>query len=374
MTTIADAPPTTGSPAPLPAGFQPIDAFTAAAAAEQAGARLRLVREAATAFRSWFAATGRPDAVVSADLVSLPYPTRFGLFRAHLSPSPFLTITNRLVVVRWSEPDGRRRTLLWEPSDVELGANTPFFARMSKTMPKRLESMVVRFHGTVPQRLAQLGIAPEEVDWLCFDHLHTQDVRRWIGTNSPAPDISPDRPVAPLFPNARLIVQQTELDAIAELHPLQRQWYQPQTYGDLIADRILPVRGDLLLGPGVALLATPGHTIGNHSLVLNTDTGIWVTSENVIATECLTPEHSRIPGVRRHVDTWGFEVILNANTIEATAEQYNSCVQEKSIADRSRRDPRFLQFLPSSELTANRLNPGTSPTFFHGGIHHGSLG
>jgi hypothetical protein len=29
--------------------------------------------------------------------------------------------------------------------------------------------------------------------------------------------------------------------------------------------------------------------------------------------------------------------------------------------------------MPSSELTANRLNPGTAPTFIHGGIRHGSL-
>ena len=372
MTTIADAPTSSRTPAPQPGGFSPIDAFDAANREPQPGVQLRLVREAAARFRTWFASTGMPDAVVSADLVSLPYPTRFGLFRAHLSPAPYLTITNRLLMVRWMDPDGRRRTLLWEPSDVELDANTPFFARLSRTLPKRLEPLVVRYHGSVVQRLAGLGVRPEEVDWITFDHLHTQDVRRWIGTDSPAADISPHRPVEATFPNAKLIVQQAELDALADLHPLQRPWYQPETYADLRRDRILAVSGDLLLGPGVALVTTPGHTIGNHSLVLNTDSGIWVSSENVIATECLTPEHSRIPGVRRHVDTWGVEIILNANTLEATAQQYNSCVKEKTIADRSRRDPRFLQFLPSSELTANRLSPGTAPTFFHGGIRHGA--
>ena len=133
------------------------------------------------------------------------------------------------------------------------------------------------------------------------------------------------------------------------------------------------IDGDVLIGPGVALLSTPGHTTGNHTLVVNTETGIWASSENVIAAECLTPEHSRIPGVRRYTRTWEQEVVLNANTLEDTARQYNSCVLEKSIVDVARADSRFLQFMPSSELTGMVLSPGTSPTFTHSGIFHGTL-
>jgi hypothetical protein len=169
-----------------------------------------------------------------------------------------------------------------------------------------------------------------------------------------------------------MIVQRTELAAMAELHPLQRPWYQPETYADLRPQALLVIDGDVLLGPGVAILATPGHTIGNQSLVLNTSTGVWASSENVIATECLTPEISRIPGLSRWAHRWGQELIINANTIESTAEQYNSCVKEKLIVDRSAADARFLQFFPSSELTRSRLAPGASPTFTHGGIHHRS--
>jgi hypothetical protein len=128
-----------------------------------------------------------------------------------------------------------------------------------------------------------------------------------------------------------------------------------------------------LIGPGVALLSTPGHTLGNQTLVVNTETGIWASSENVIAAECLTPEHSRIPGVRRYTRTWEQEIVLNANTLENTARQYNSCVLEKSIVDAARADSRFLQFMPSSELTGTVLSPGTSPTFTHSGIFHGTL-
>src|SRR5207244_2780953 len=124
---------------------------------------------------------------------------------------------------------------------------------------------------------------------------------------------------------------------------------------------------------GVARPASPAHTIENHTLVLNPDTGIWASSENVIAAECLNPEASRIPGVRRWSRNWGQEVVLNANTIEDTARQYNSCVLEKSIVDRSRVDPRFAPFMPSAELAHNALSPGASPTFVHGGVFHGML-
>ncbi|HSN96989.1 MAG TPA: hypothetical protein VLS89_01785, partial [Candidatus Nanopelagicales bacterium] len=112
---------------------------------------------------------------------------------------------------------------------------------------------------------------------------------------------------------------------------------------------------------------------GNHSLVLHTSSGIWACSENAIAAECLTPEHSRIWGLRRNAAERGVEVVVNGNTLEGHAEQYNSVMKEKSIVDPSRADPRFLQFFPTSELTAHWLSPGTTPTFAHGGIHHGAL-
>ncbi|HVA60219.1 MAG TPA: hypothetical protein VNG13_06750 [Mycobacteriales bacterium] len=334
------------------------------------GARLRRARELAAALRNEFPSTGMPDAVDTFDLVSLPYPTRFGLWRSAVTPAPFLTITNRMLIVRWTESDATPRILLWEPSDVELDANTPYFAELARRMPDRLRRFAVREHGDVLGRLREAGVDPADVDYLAFDHLHTQDVRRWLGTTEPQADISPDRAMPAAFPRARLIVQRDELAAMADLHPLQLPWYQPRTFADLPADRLLPIDGDVLLGPGVALLSTPGHVFGNQSLLLHTATGLWASSENVIAAECLTPEVSRIPGLCRTAQRWGREVVLNANTIETTAEQYNSIVVEKTLVDRSIRDGRFLQFFPSSELTRSRLAPGAGPTFSHGGIRH----
>ena len=344
-----------------------IDAFAAVDTGAPYGAQLRQVREAAAGFRADFLSTGMPQSVVTKDLITLPYPTRFGLWRAALTPSPYLSITNRMLVVQWDD-DGATKTLVFEPSDHELGENTPYFARMNAQTPAAVQKRIVTRHATVLENLSALGIAPEAVDYLAFDHLHTQDVRRWIGTTSPQVGVSGE----PAFPNAKLVVQRDELAAMADLHPLQLPWYQPETYRDLRPDAIAAIDGDVLLGPGVALVATPGHTFGNQSLVLSTNDGIWAVSEDVIAVECMAPEHSRIPGVAKHARTWGREAVLNTNTPEALADQYNSVVKEKALVDRSQRDSRFPQFLPSSELTPSPYFPGTKPTFVHGSIEHRS--
>lgn len=358
------------APPGAPTEFTRIDAFRDSTVCDQIGTQLRLIREEAATFRKWFAATGMPDYVETFDLAAVPYPTEFGLFRAHRTPSPFVTMTNRLVVVRWRD-GSKTKTLLFEPSDVELGENVPFYKALSQRMPRVLRPLGFKRFDSVADYLGRIGIDPREVDYLAFDHLHTQDVRRLVGTRGPAPDLASKGPVFPLFPNARLIVQESELGLLRDMHPIQSPWYQPETYRDLRPEGLLPISGDLLLGPGVALLSTPGHATGNQSLALNTSTGIWAMSENVIAAELLTPELSDIPGVRDSARRWGSEIILNGNTIEATAAQYNSCIKEKIIVDRSVKDGRFLQFFPTSELTPNWVNAGTRPTFVHGKLAHG---
>ncbi|MGH7438013.1 MAG: hypothetical protein ACRENE_20215 [Polyangiaceae bacterium] len=350
-----------------------IDSFRGSSECPAVGEQLRLVREEAPRFRDAFSATGMPEYVESFDLALVPYPTEFGFFRVKSRAAPLLTFTNRLLVVRWRDASGGRKTLLWEPSDVALGRNTPFFAALSERTPGFLQGLGFKHFADPVDHLGRIGIDPGEVDYLAFDHLHTQDCRRLVGTNGPAADLSPSGPVAPLFPRAKLIVQRAEWELVRSMHPWQARWYQAGTYSDLRDGAVQLIEGDVLLGPGVALLSTPGHSSGMMSLALRTSTGIWASSENVIAVEMLTPEHSKIPGVRKSAAEWGVEVVLNGNTIEHTAQQYNSVIKEKSVVDRSAVDDRFLQFFPTSELTRNALMFGTSPTFSVGHLLHGKL-
>ena len=114
------------------------------------------------------------------------------------------------------------------------------------------------------------------------------------------------------------------------------------------------VDGDVELGKGVALVWTPGHTDGNHSLCINTEDGVWVSSENGVAADNWHPHLSKIPGVRKSAEFFGREVILNSNTLEDSIDQYDSMLKEKALADPNKRDPRSqrLPVLGDGELEA----------------------
>lgn len=379
------------SGAPRPATPAPTPTSTRASTPTPGAALAALVASADELKRA-IVASGTPRAVATCDLVTVPYPAAFGLWRAATSPARLLWVTARMLVVQWDDPDGTRRTLLWGASDHEQAVHTPALARVGTRGPRPSRrtgrpragdlapaaarwgsARLVTTHGTVLGHLRALGIAPEDVDYLGFDHLHAQDLRRLIGTTRPAADLgSPEAPVAPWFPRAVVLAQRREWESLRQLHPLQAPWYLPETFRDLPGDRLALVDGEVLLGPGVALVATPGHTAGTMSLVLHTATGVWVCSVNGIAAEAWSPRVSRIPGVRAWSVDWEQEVILNASTLEAAASQYDSMMLERALADPAEDAP-VPQCLPSSELTPHPLAPGLRPTYTHGAITHGTV-
>ncbi|PWI56928.1 hypothetical protein [Sulfoacidibacillus thermotolerans] len=349
----------------LPFPFEPIDLFSEVHQATSSGVQLQRIRETAPHFQTWFRKTGQVSAFYSYDLITLPYPTRYGLWRATQNPAPFLWFTNRMFLVQW-KAHGKTWTLLSEPTDYERAANTPYYANLIDKYGTYVSNrLLAKRHGTVESHLAALGLRPEDIDFITYDHLHTQDIRRWLGTTKPQADWEQNEPLSPYFPNAKLIVQRKEWDLLQTLHPLQKIWYQPATFRDIPRERILLIDGDVLLGPGAALIWTPGHTEGNHSLVVNTETGIWVSSENAISAECLTPGDSSLPGLRNYSKTTGLEVVINGNTLEYTARQYNSLVLEKELADPVPTNSQIRQFFPSSEWTSHPLALGLKPSFRH---------
>ena len=75
-----------------------------------------------------------------------------------------------------------------------------------------------------------------------------------------------------------------------------------------------------------------------------------------------------VAGRRQELD-----VILNSNTPESAGDQYTSMVLERTVVDRVRRAPVFVQMLPSSEIAPSALAPGLTPTLVHGGIESGEI-
>ncbi|HET6612162.1 MAG TPA: hypothetical protein VFG83_09245 [Kofleriaceae bacterium] len=336
------------------------------------GVRLGAVRRAGKKLKDRIASHGPAACVRTFDLITFPYPTAYGLGGAALSPAPYVMMTNRMHLVQVPS-SGAIVNILVNPTDSDRSIAAPFFARQIERYGKLLSRRVLsHLHQSVAGALATAGVAPEDIDFITFDHMHVQDVRGLLGTTAPEPGAVSPTPA--LLPNARLLVHQSELSTFDCPHPLQRTWYVADGVRDVPADKIVALNGDYLVGDGgFALIRTPGHTAGNVSPVLVTDSGLWTVSENGIAVECYAPAESRIPGLRRHARQTGDEVILNANTREATLDQYTSMVLEKTLADAVADNPALPQHFPSSELTASWLAPGLAPTYCHPPITHGEV-
>jgi hypothetical protein len=344
--------------------LRPLDCFAGVRRHPTPSDRLAAIRRQARAFREQMLDGPIARLVRSFDLVKVPYPTRYALRDACSLPTPYVHILNRLLVIQFDTPHGVK-TLLGEPLDRIGNAQTPFFNRLARKVggaQGRLSQLMWPDRNDVADCLAQLGLTPADVDYITYDHLHTQDLRRWLGTDTREA----------FFPRAKLLVMRQEWMSAQGLLPLQADWYCPHGIEGIPADRVVLLDGDVMLGQSVALVHTPGHTEGNHSIVVHTPEGLFVTSENGVSADSYAPDKSDIPGLRRYASVTGAEVVLNGNTLEGSVDQYLSMVQEKEIAGCSERNPDFFNVAPSSEMTAHMLSPGIKPTFYVGELRFGT--
>lgn len=333
--------------------FAPLPALAEARSERVPGLKLERLRRAALLAREAFVSGGPVAALATCDLITFPYPTKFAFSGGAHALSPYVMMRNRMQVVQFRDAGGGLRTLLFNPSDYERGVLAPFYGRLRERYGDFLSQRVMSTrHGSVPGHLEALGLSPGDVDYLAFDHLHIQDLRRWLGDGS----------TPGLFPRARLLVPRAEWECVQHLHPMQAAWYVPDGARGVAGERVVLLDSDAWLGAGAALLMTPGHTVGNMSLAVATREEVFVVSENGVCTESYTPEHSRIPGVRAFAEQLGLEVVLNGNTRESSLDQYSSMIVEKLFAGRSRADGAYVNFHPSSELASSLLSPGLSPT------------
>jgi hypothetical protein len=359
--------------APDTLGIRPIAEFDGVYDVWPRGDRLDAIRDAARQFRQRFAIDeNRVRAVKTVDLASAGYPVEFAFHGAAKGINPFINILNRLVVVQFEDFDGNLKTLAWEPTIAEGAAEAPFYDQLLKRYGEFLSYKVfASFYNTVEEAIARCGITPADVDYVSFDHLHVQDLRLIMGTTRPVMGEAEAR--KPFFPNAKFLFQRKEVDTFKSPHPTQWAWYVPGGMDDVIEDNLVLLDGDVELGKGVAIIFTPGHTDGNHSLAVNTDEGVWITSENGVSADSWHPHQSKIPGIRKYAEFYNREVVMNANTLEDSVDQYDSMVKEKAIADPNRRDPRWLNVFPSSEMTSWRRQWPVLPTFRYGGINFGTV-
>ncbi|WMX48663.1 MBL fold metallo-hydrolase [Streptomyces roseicoloratus] len=134
--------------------------------------------------------------------------------------------------------------------------------------------------GALPASLAAAGIAPSDVDTVVLTHLHTDHVGWAVVGGEQA---------RPIFPNAAYVLQRAELDAIDAINPqLRSSVIDPLR----TTDQLRLLDGDTVLRGGEHAFATPGHTPGHQSVLVESGRErVAVTGDLLVhAIQLLHPE------------------------------------------------------------------------------------
>ncbi len=341
-----------------PLGISVIEDFIGARSSSRPKERLEEVRQRAVRFRERMLAGTPVEYFQSVDIVSAPYPTKYAYLNAVKSLVPFIFLGNRAFIIQFQTSLGKK-TLLFGPADVEGNTKTPFFKLLTDKMGRigdMTKEKLLPFYSSVEVELQKAGIPPESIDYISYDHLHTQELRKWMGSST----------TPGYFPNAKLLVMRQEWESAQDLLVTQKKWYCPDGTRDIPAERVILLDNSVMLGDGVALVQTPGHTEGNHSLVVHVNDQIYVSSENGMSVDSYAPLQSNIPGVRKYAEQFNMEIILNGNTLENSIDQYISMVMEKTIAGPNPDHPGFFNVISSSEQAHTWHTRTVQPAFRFG--------
>lgn len=317
------------------------------------GERIRAVARAGKRLGDALRAGPRVVGVKTLDVTTLPYPTRFAFNGAVPLPWPFVLLTHRTLLVRLETREGRKH-VLWNPTDADAARKTPFFQQFAASLETRFsfaERLLAKPFPSLEGQLAAVGVRPEDIDAIAFDHFHTQDVRPLLSGGDGG-----------RFPNAVLLAPAREWEAWDSLHPMQRAWMIEDGKRDVPADRVVTFDADLMLGDGCLLLRTPGHTVGNQTIFVHGAEGVFGCSENGCSADNWAPRASNIPGLAGYAAQYDVDVVLNANTPEFGGQQYESMMLERSVVDPVPGRPDLVQMFPSSEVTASAIAPLVKPT------------
>jgi hypothetical protein len=110
-------------------------------------------------------------------------------------------MTHRCLLVQFMQR-GEPKTLLFNPSDVEGARATSFFARLARDVGERASSWMAKRYDSIETQLATFGLSAGDIDYVAFDHFHTQDLRGLLGTR--------DGKRKARFPNAVLLAPEVE--------------------------------------------------------------------------------------------------------------------------------------------------------------------
>ena len=128
--------------------------------------------------------------------------------------------------------------------------------------------------GRLPAELAAAGIDPADVETIVLTHLHDDHIG-WA-----VPAVTP-------FPDARVVAQRADVEAFAD-RPQEDVLLRPLRD----SGRLQVLDGDAEIGPGVRVIATPGHTPGHQSVLVSAgDDEVLIAGDLLVsAVQLIRPE------------------------------------------------------------------------------------
>ncbi|MDR8415234.1 MBL fold metallo-hydrolase [Nonomuraea sp. 3-1Str] len=171
--------------------------------------------------------------------------------------------------------------------------------------------------GRLPSELRQAGIDEADIDIVVLTHLH-EDHYGW--------SVGPDG--TPMFPNARYVIQRSEVAALPAgdtalsyvVDPLRAAGQLQQVDG---AARLATARGGL--GGSIRVTPTPGHTPGHQSVIIDGDRDqVVITGDALVhAVQLVDPtvayRYEADPEAARRTRERLLEMARRRHTVLATA-------------------------------------------------------
>ena len=156
------------------------------------------------------------------------------------------------------------------------------------------------------EALNKHGLKPEDIDIVIQTHLHHDH----IGNTAKCC-------------NARIIVQEAELNFATNPHPLFAGVY-PQ--GSLQGVKFQPITGDAEITDGIRVLLTPGHSPGSQSVVIRTAKGTAI----ITGFCCIRETFEVSPETRAVSPSW---VIYTPGCHTDALAAFDNALRMKELAD-----------------------------------------
>ena len=153
-------------------------------------------------------------------------------------------------------------TLLIETPDTKLIVDVGYGTRLTE---KQLGLFQLVQPPTLTESLKAAGVAPEEIDYVLYSHLHHDHAAG--GTYLDA-----SGELRPTFPNAKHVMQRAEWEEAKAPNVRSAHAYWPENWGVIEAAGLIdPADGEKEIVPGIRVIPTGGHTRGHQANLIESE-------------------------------------------------------------------------------------------------------